>query len=71
MNTAQDNLKLSFDEKVIFDNQIWRIDQVADYLGVSKKYIYSLTYRGEIPHRKKGKLLFFFPNEIRDWIDES
>ena len=52
----------------LFDNQIWRVKNVADYLRCSVKHIYNLTYRGEIPFYKKGKFLFFIPEEIQFWI---
>ncbi|MBF0363665.1 MAG: helix-turn-helix domain-containing protein [Oligoflexia bacterium] len=52
----------------LFKNQIWRVKDVADYLRCSVKHIYNLTYRGEIPFYKKGKFLFFIPEEIQFWI---
>lgn len=60
-----------------FKKQIWRIDDVASVLGVSKGHIYNLVSqaktmrRGGIPHHKKGKLLFFIPDEILSWIQEG
>ena len=60
-----------------FNNQIWRIDDVAAVLGVSKGYIYNLVCKSKktrkkiIPHHKKGKLLFFIPEEILSWIQEG
>jgi predicted DNA-binding transcriptional regulator AlpA len=60
-----------------FNNQIWRINDVAAALGVSKGYIYNLVCKSKktrktiIPHHKKGKLLFFIPDEILSWIQEG
>lgn len=60
-----------------FNNQIWRIEDVASALGVSKGHIYNLvsdskkTRKKGIPFHKKGKLLFFFPEEILSWIQEG
>ncbi len=66
---------LSYEDRasdgLFFENQIWRIKEVADYLGCSIKHVYNLTSRGEIPHRKKGKFLFFIPTEILNWIQEG
>lgn len=57
-------------EAEIFDIRIWNIDEVAEYMGVSKKHVYNLVSRDEIPFRKKGKL-YFIPREIYDWITEE
>ncbi|MBF0361985.1 MAG: helix-turn-helix domain-containing protein [Oligoflexia bacterium] len=54
-----------------FNNRIWRIKDVAGYLGVSAGHVYNLTSTMRIPHRKKGKLLYFIPSEINDWINEG
>ena len=61
--------KCSSDE--FFNNQIWRVSDVADYLKCSIKHIYNLTYRREIPFVKKGKFLFFIPTKIQNWILEG
>jgi len=61
-----------------FNNQIWRIRDVANFLDVSVGHIYNLISRSRkmrrkvgIPHRKRGKLLYFFPKEVLDWIDKG
>ena len=48
--------------------EIWRVLDVANYLGVTVGHVYNLVSRGEIPHIKKGKLVFFIPNEIETWV---
>ena len=55
----------------IFNNQIWRITDLAGYLKCSKGHLYNLVRLGEIPFRKKGRLLFFLPAEILNWIEEQ
>lgn len=81
MNTF--NLSCGLAEKEIsktlfFKNQIWRIEEVAEFLGVSVGHIYNLVSasrktrnKNEIPFRKRGKALYFFPQEILDWVDEG
>lgn len=44
------------------------IDQLADYLGVKKSWVYDRTYRGKIPCYKLGKLLRFDIDEIEVWL---
>lgn len=58
-------------ENVLFYNRIWNIDDVVKFTGFAKGTIYNMTSRREIPHRKRGKKLFFIPDEILNWIEES
>ena len=52
----------------IFDKRIWRIDDVAQFLGCSVGHIYNLSSDEKIPKIKKGKFLFFIPGEILEWV---
>ena len=55
----------------IFDKRIWRVDDVAEFLGCSKGHIYNLASDEKIPKRKKNGLLVFVPEEIHNWILEG
>ena len=65
------NQNLNAKNLTLFDKKIWRIDDVASYLQLSKKTIYNKTSKGEIPHFKKGKILYFRPVEIENWLLEG
>ena len=53
----------------LFDNtKIWRVEDVAKFLGCSKGHIYNLVSDEKIPKIKKGKFLFFIPREILEWL---
>ena len=52
----------------LFDKRIWRIDDVAKFLGCSVGHIYNLSSDEKIPKIKKGKFLFFIPGEILEWV---
>jgi len=73
MNLSESVENGSFRTSKLFDIQIWTIDDVANYLSVSKGHIYNLVSRNEIPFRKRGKRgkLYFIPQEIFDWIYEE
>ena len=58
-------------DNTLFDKRIWRIIDVAEYLQCSVKTIYNKTSRGEIPFIKKGKVLYFRPEEIENWLLEG
>ena len=50
------------------DKRIWRIDDVAKFLGCSKGHVYNLSSDEKIPKIKKGKFLYFIPSEILEWL---
>lgn len=46
--------------------------EACAYLGYAPSYLYKLTYKNIIPHHKPtGKMLYFFKDEIDEWIIES
>lgn len=46
--------------------------EVANYLGISKSYLYKLTMRCEIPHYKPmGKMCYFNRKEIEQWLQNN
>ena len=49
-------------------DQLFTIQQVADFLSLSVPTIYGLVSRSEIPCMKKGKRLYFSKYEITNWI---
>lgn len=55
----------------LFDKKIWRVKDVADFLGCSTGHVYNLTSDERIPKVKKGKFVFFIPEEIHNWVLEG
>lgn len=55
----------------LFNKQIWRVNDVAKFLGCSVGHIYNLASDELIPKRKKRGLLFFVPDEILNWVLEG
>jgi excisionase family DNA binding protein len=55
----------------IFDNQILRVEQVAEMLQFSKWHVYRLVSQKKLPSYKRGKTLFFMKAEIIEWINEG
>jgi predicted DNA-binding transcriptional regulator AlpA len=56
------------DHETLFKKRIWKIKDVASFLGCSIGHIYNLSSRDLIPKKKKGKCLYFDPREVLDWI---
>ncbi|PRP66280.1 helix-turn-helix domain-containing protein [Nonlabens agnitus] len=44
-------------------------DEVSIFTGLSKKYIYTLTSKRQIPfYKPMGKVLYFSKKEIEEWM---
>jgi excisionase family DNA binding protein len=56
------------------NNPIYRdymtIDELSEYLGLSKSALYKKVFTRKIPHYKQG-LLFFKKSEIQSWIEKG
>jgi len=55
----------------LFKKKIWRVKDVSEYLQLSVGTIYNKTSKGEIPTIKKGKTLYFLPDQIKNWLMEG
>lgn len=47
------------------------LEEVADLLGKSASTIYAMTSEKRIPYRKRGNRLYFFEDEIMQWIEQG
>ena len=47
---------------------ILTIDEVVAFTGYSKSAIHSATSKGTIPHFKRGNKLFFYKDELMEWL---
>jgi len=45
--------------------------EAAQYLGVSKSYMYKVTHTRLIPFYKFGKRVFFYTKELDNWLMEN
>lgn len=69
MKDIRDKLNVTkYQSTQFFEKPIWRVADVAEYLGVSIGHIYNLCSRREIPYVKKGKQLYFIPKEVENWL---
>lgn len=46
-------------------------EEVAEYTGYTKRYVYKLAQEKQIPHYKRGARLFFRKDEIDQWLLEN
>ncbi len=57
--------------ELLFKKRIWRVDDVASFLGCSIGHVYNLVSDEKIPKIKKGKFLYFIPSKILNWVLEG
>lgn len=56
----------------LWDIPLWNVKQLAEATGWAKPTIYCKVANGDIPYYKpQGKMLFFVPDEIREYITAS
>ena len=62
--------KLNRIEKHIFGlKTILNVEELADYTGFKKSYIYKLVHTNSIPFSKpNGKVLFFERKKVDEWL---
>ena len=49
--------------------KVLNLNELAEYIGFSKSYVYKLTSQNLIPHSKpNGKAVFFDRDEIDKWL---
>lgn len=53
------------------NDQVLTIKQVAEYLQVAEKTIYTLTQEGRLPAFKVGGQWRFKKEDIEKWIEEN
>jgi excisionase family DNA binding protein len=52
--------------------QLWTIEQAAEYLLMSKQTLYGWRCRGfGPPSYRLGNQVRYRPNEVRDWVDQQ
>lgn len=74
MDTEKLEQRLERIENLLLNSQtsqrdVLTFNELVDYTGLSKSYLYKLTSKGDIPfYRPHGKQLYFNKNEINSWL---
>lgn len=65
-----EKLALAIGRKVLFaQKEVLTLEEVAQYTGLKKSYLYKLTASKAIPHYKpSGKNCFFKRTELEEWL---
>ena len=65
-------VKMVVDKLKLPQKEVLTSSEVAEYLGISKSYLYKLTMFKLIPHYKPmGKMCYYNKKEIEEWIMSS
>lgn len=51
------------------DEHLWDVLRTAEFLSMSKHWVYRAVAAGIIPYRKIGAAIRFVPAEIKAWAD--
>lgn len=51
--------------------EIMTVKQAAEYLNLSIYSIYAKTSQKSIPHAKRGRHLYFFKDDLRNWLKSA
>ena len=53
------------------DHELLTVKQTAELLHLAIPTIYNLVQRGLLPHMKKQKRLYFFKDQLIEWVKEG
>ena len=70
--SLQELSDLVADKTIFCTKEVLTSEEVARYMGVSRRYLYKLTMRREIPHYKpRGKICYFNRQEVEQWLQSN
>ena len=46
---------------------LWTVEEVAEFLSLSRRWVYRAVAEGAIPHVRLGRSVRFDPSAIREW----
>jgi len=71
-NEQIEAIKKELAEIVKPSKEFMTLEEIADYLSISKSAVYKLTSKKEIPfYIPGGKKIYFKKEEVDDWIERS
>lgn len=52
-------------------DELLTVEQAADFLSLHKTTIYGLVSKGELPHMKRSKRVYFSKHELMEYLKEG
>lgn len=69
MKKEEINVEEFLKKQELLQKQIFNVDDLCEYTGFSKSYVYKLCHRNILPYYcPNGKLNFFKRSEIDSWL---
>lgn len=59
------------EQKPEVHDQLFTIDQAAEFLSITKPTVYSLVSRGDLPVMKRSKRLYFSKDELTNYLKQG
>ncbi len=56
---------------LVFEKQVWSVEDLARELKISRSYIYKLISKDKIPFAKVGRLVRFSPERVYEWLSKG
>ncbi len=48
--------------------EVSSVKQLADYLGIHARTLYSMVVAGKIPHFRAGRRILFYRDNVVEWL---
>lgn len=55
----------------VIDSELWDVETTAQFLKVSRWWIYRKVNSGALPCRRIGRGLKFLPSQIHAWVEKQ
>jgi len=69
---ALENLLRILSEQELLRKEILNLAETAQYLGITRSYLYKLTSKNKLPfYRPMGKLIYFKRAELDSWLTRN
>lgn len=63
---------ISIEKLLLGQKNVLSFEEACDFTGISKTYMYKLTYQAKIPHFKPhGKNIYFSREELEQWLMQN
>jgi putative molybdopterin biosynthesis protein len=48
---------------------LWTLDDMANFLRISKVTLYRMVKKGDVPHVRVGKKIYFIKAGVQRWLE--
>ena len=59
---------LTLEKNLYLSKKVLTFEEACSYMGISESLLYKLTAAKEVPHKPRGKMLYFDKEELDSWL---